>query len=65
MYDVYKDPGGKRVLGDPTSHHTSTTVKITTTMSNESEENYKRRIESLNVEMKALNNELEKVLIYR
>ena len=64
MYDVYKDPKGKRVLDDPTSHHTSTTAKTTTTMSNESEENYKRRIESLNVEMKALNDELEKVRMY-
>ena len=63
MYNVYKDPEGKRVLDDPTSHHTSTIVK-TTTISNESEESYKRRLESLNVEMKALNDELEKVHMY-
>ena len=64
MYNVYKDPKGKRVLDDPTSHRAPTAVKTATTMSNESEENYKMRIESLNVEMKALNDELEKVRMY-
>ena len=60
MYNVYKDPEGKRVLEDPpTSNRTSTILK--TTISNENEETYRKRIESLNEEMKVLNDELDMV----
>lgn len=59
MYKVYKDPEGKRYLEEPSSHHTSTIQK--TTVSSENEETYKKRLESLNEEMKVLNDELEMV----
>ena len=60
MYNVYKDPEGKRVLGDPTtSNRTSTILK--TSISNENEETYRKRIESLNEEIKVLNDELDMV----
>ena len=59
MYRVYKDPTGKRYLEEPTSHHTSTIQK--TTISTENEETYKKRLESLNEEIKVLNDELEMV----
>ena len=60
MYSVYKDPEGKHVLEDPaTSNRTSTILKFT--ISNENEETYKKRIESLNEEIKVLNDELDMV----
>ena len=62
MYKVYKDPEGKRYLEEPSSHHNST---IKTTVSNENEETYKKRLESLNEEMKVLNDELEMVSLYK
>ena len=62
MYKVYKDPEGKRYLEDPTSHHTST-IQKTVTISSETEESYKKRIENLNEEIKVLSDELEKVLL--
>lgn len=62
MYNVYKDPEGKQVLDDPTHHQSSAIVK-TTTMSSEGEEDYKKRLESLNAEMKVLNDELQKVCL--
>lgn len=62
MYRVYKDPEGKRYLEEPSSHRTSTIQK--TTVSSENEETYKKRLESLNEEMKVLNDELEMVRMY-
>ena len=60
MYNVYKDPEGKQCLEKPANqHHTSVILK--TTISNENEEGYKKRIESLNEEMKVLNDELTMV----
>lgn len=62
MYRVYKDPEGKRFLEqNNVNNHTSTINKIT--ISHESEEDYKKRIENLNKEIKGLNDELEKVCI--
>ena len=58
MYKVYRDPEGKRFL-EQNSHHSTTVNKIT--ICNESEEDYKKRIENLNREVKVLNDELEKV----
>lgn len=58
MYRVYRDPDGKRFL-EQNNHRTS--VKLTT--SNEIEEDYRKRIENLNGEIKVLNDELEKVHI--
>ena len=60
MYNVYKDPEGKRVLEEPSSHHQTATI-LKTTISTENEEGYKKRIESLNEEMKVLNDELAMV----
>ena len=60
MYKVYKDPEGKRSL-EQNNHYSSTVNKIT--VCNESEEDYKKRIENLNKEIKVLNDELEKVAI--
>ena len=60
MYNVYKDPEGKRVLEDPTTNNRTLTI-LKTTISNENEETYKKRIESLNEEMKVLNDELDMV----
>ena len=62
MYKVYKDPEGKRYLEDSTSHHTS--IHKTMTISSETEESYKKRIENLNEEINFLNDELEKVATY-
>ena len=59
MYRVYKDPKGERFLEQNNPYATSVNNKIT-----ESEEDYKKRIESLNQEIKVLNDELEKVHIY-
>ena len=64
MYKVYKDPEGKRYLEEPTNHHAST-IQRAMSMSNETEESYKKRIENLNEEIKFLNDELEKVVILR
>ena len=60
MYRVYKDPKGERYL-EQNSHHATSVNKIT--VSNESEEDYKKRIENLNKEIKVLNDELERVRI--
>ena len=60
MYRVYKDPKGDRYL-DQNNPHATSVNKITVT--NESEEDYKKRIENLNQEIKVLNDELEKVCI--
>ena len=62
MYKVYKDPEGKRYLEEPMSHHTSTVMK--TTISYENEETYKKRIETLNEEVKVLNDELGMVYMH-
>lgn len=62
MFKVYKDPEGKRYLEEPTSHHTSTILK--TTISTENEETYRKRIETLNEEIKVLNDKLEMVAIH-
>ena len=60
MYGVYKDPEGKHVLEDPaTSNRTSTILK--SSISNENEETYRKRIESLNEEIKVLSDELDMV----
>ena len=55
MYKVYKDPKGERYLEQKHPHSTSIAI------SNESEEDYKKRIENLNKEIQILNDELEKV----
>ena len=60
MYNVYKDPEGKRFLEEPSSHHCTSTI-LRSTISSENEEGYKKRIESLNEEMKVLNDELAMV----
>ena len=59
MYRVYKDPDGKRFLEQDQHHPSANKV----TIYNETEEDYKKRIESLNGEIKALNDELEKVAV--
>jgi len=59
MYKVYKDPEGKRYLEETTT----STIQNTMTISSETEENYKKRIENLNEEIKVLNDELEKVVV--
>ena len=58
MYKVYKDPKGDRYLEQNHPHATSN-AKVT--ISNESEEDYKKRIENLNKEIQTLNGELVKV----
>ena len=60
MYNVYKDPEGKRVLEDPTTSNRTATI-LKSTISNENEETYRKRIESLNEEIKVLNDELDTV----
>ena len=57
MYRVYHDPKGKRSL------RSGKTIKQQrqTSAVNFSEDEYKRRIESLNLEIKALNEEIEMV----
>ena len=60
MYKVYKDPEGKRYLEETTT----STIQKTMTISSETEENYKKRIENLNEEIKVLNDELEKVIVF-
>ena len=59
MYRVYRDPKGERYL-DQNNPHVTSVNKITVT--NESEEDYKKRIENLNQEIKVLNDKLEKVV---
>lgn len=59
MYKVYRDPAGKRFL-EP-SHHTSPIHK--SSLIDKTEEGYKKRIESLNEEIKVLNDEVERVYI--
>ena len=59
MYKVYKDPEGKQLLEQPPSSHHNTTFHQT--ISVENEEDYKKRIEGLNEEIKVLNEELELV----
>ena len=56
MYKVYRDPEGKKFL------QRSSTIQITNkSITSENEETYKKRIESLNAEIKVLKNELEMV----
>ena len=57
MYRVYRDPKGERYLDQNNPHATS----VNKTIANESEEDYKKRIENLNQEIKVLNDKLEKV----
>ena len=60
MYTVHKDPEGKRFLEESSSYHQTATI-LKTTISSENEEGYKNRIESLNEEIKVLNDELAMV----
>jgi len=60
MYKVFRDPEGKHYLDNP-DYTVSVNDKATSQQSNELE-TYKKRIESLNVEIIRLNNELEMVL---
>jgi len=57
MYKVYHDPEGTDYLGQHQSSTTKTTVKF-------SEEDYKRKIEDLNVEVKELTKELDMVSLH-
>ena len=63
MYRVYRDPEGKRFLEENSVNRQASTINNKMTVSNETEEDYKKRIESLNEEVKVLNDELEKVRI--
>ena len=60
MYNVYKDPEGKRCLEEPSGLHQTADI-LKTNISNEDEEVYKKRIASLNEEMKVLHDELAMV----
>ena len=55
MYKVYQDPEGTRCL-----EQKSFSNKFSST--SENEENYKRRIEGLNEEIKVLNEKLQMVM---
>lgn len=57
MYKVYRDPEGIQCVEQ--SHHTQNR-----SVSTESEDTYKKRIEGLNKEIKVLNNELKMVTNY-
>jgi len=57
MYRVFRDPEGTRFL----EHSTSSAGKSATLQHSNELETYKKRIESLNVEIKRLNDELEMV----
>ena len=55
MYKVYRDPEGERYLD------TGLTEAGNNTSRNYSEEDYKKKIQNLNIEIKGLNEQLEKV----
>jgi len=58
MYKVYHDPEGVSYLEQ---HHTNVSSSTTKTSAKFSEEDYKKKIEDLNVEIKGLTKELEMV----
>jgi len=60
MYKVYQDPEGTRCVEK--NHPIQITNKKSSTIENEN--TYKRRIESLNEEIKVLNDELNMVCSY-
>jgi len=55
MYKVYRDPEGERYLD------TGLTEPDNNASRNYSEEDYKKKIQNLNIEIKGLNEQLEKV----
>jgi len=57
MYKVFRDPEGTRFL----EHNTSSAGKSATLQNSNELETYKKRIESLNVEIIRLKDELEMV----
>ena len=59
MYKVYRDPEGNHFLDKGSSH--AEHYCHGTIDQNFSEDNYKKRIENLNMEIKGLNEELDKV----
>ena len=61
MYKVFRDPEGTRSLDRSTS--SATTNKTPTLQCSNEMETYKQRIQSLNVEIIRLNDELEMVTI--
>ena len=58
MYKVYQDPEGEKCL-----EQNSTVITNKAAISSETNEAYKKRIEGLNREIKALHNEIKKVLL--
>ena len=56
MYKVCQDPEGKQCMEN------STVITNKAAISSETSEAYKKRIEGLNREIKALHNEIKKVL---
>ena len=63
MYKVFRDPEGKRSLDHTDTPHSSTNKTPTVQQSDELE-TYKLRIQTLNFEIKRLNDELEMVIIF-
>ena len=57
MYKVYQDPEGKQCM-----EQNSTVITNKAAMSSETDTAYKKRIEGLNREIKALHNEIKKVI---
>jgi len=62
MYKVFRDPEGKRSLDHTDTPHSSTNKTPTVQQSDELE-TYKLRIQTLNFEIKRLNDELEMVTV--
>jgi len=60
MYKVYRDPEGDHCLVKHSSYLTEHNCQSTIGRQF-SEDDYKKRIENLNIEIKALNKELDKV----
>ena len=60
MYKVYRDPDGDRSLDKHSSHLTEPDCQ-SNICRQFSEDDYKKKIENLNIEIKGLNKELDKV----
>ena len=65
MYKVFRDPEGKRSLDHTDTPNSSSinTNKIPTLQQSDELETYKLRIQTLNFEIKRLNDELEMVTV--